>query len=151
MFRKIKAVSYIPVNYHEAKNGEAPWDGCSACDTQEKRYRIVDKETGEILDDAQGYGFRTAQKAYACYAYKMRDKSKDKEKSQKEKHIEAWMKAHKGFVRTMDQLAFEISKGSWGPNEKFDAAQVRDMLKNCKLEPDFTPGELLMVWKKRKF
>lgn len=33
------------------------------------RYVIVDIDTGEILDDAQGYGYRTAQKAYAGYNY----------------------------------------------------------------------------------
>ena len=38
------------------------------------RYRIVSIEIGQILDDAQGYGYRTPQKAYAGYAYKTRDK-----------------------------------------------------------------------------
>ena len=37
----------------------------------------VDKETGEVLDDAQGYGYKTKRNAYACYGYKNRDKSKD--------------------------------------------------------------------------
>ena len=36
----------------------------------EKRYVIIDANTGELLDDAQGYGFKTAQKAYASYGYK---------------------------------------------------------------------------------
>jgi hypothetical protein len=31
---------------------------------------MMDTETGEILDDAQGYGFKTPQKAYAAYHYK---------------------------------------------------------------------------------
>lgn len=34
------------------------------------RWMIVNKETGEILDDAQGYGYRTAQKAHAAWSYK---------------------------------------------------------------------------------
>ena len=53
----------------------------------DRRYVIIDKETGEILDDAQGYGYRTPQKTYAAYGYKTRDKSKDKEKLAKKKHI----------------------------------------------------------------
>lgn len=36
----------------------------------EKRYVIADTETGEILDDAQGYGYKTAQGAYKAYGYK---------------------------------------------------------------------------------
>lgn len=49
-------------------------------DTSEIRYFIVSTETGEVIDDAQGYGYKTAQKAYAGYAYKKRDRGKDAEK-----------------------------------------------------------------------
>lgn len=35
------------------------------------RYRIIDVETGEIVDDAQGYGFKTKQGAYRCLHYKV--------------------------------------------------------------------------------
>lgn len=51
------------------------------------RYVIIDMDTGEILDDAQGYGNKSTQKAYAVYTYKNRDKRKDKEKQLKSKHI----------------------------------------------------------------
>lgn len=34
------------------------------------RYVIINSATGEILDDAQGYGYRTPQKAYAAYSYR---------------------------------------------------------------------------------
>ena len=43
------------------------------------RYVIVDTSTGEIVDDAQGYGYRSKRKAYAAFAYKNQDKSKDAE------------------------------------------------------------------------
>ena len=109
----------------------------------DSRYVIVSTETGEILDDAQGYGYRTAQKAYAAYAYKNRDRSKDKIRSEKQKRIRQWMKEHKSFVRAMDEYAFEIAKGSWGPNDKFDAKFVKRMLKDEGLEPDFSAGEFL--------
>ena len=112
------------------------------------RYCIVSTETGEVLDDAQGYGYKTAQKAYAAYAYKTRDKSKDKEKEAKREKIRKWLKEHKSFVRAMDAYAFEIAKGSWGPNDKFDAAFVKKMLADYNLETDFSAGELLRVWRK---
>jgi hypothetical protein len=44
----------------------------------EKRFCIISTETGEILDDAQGYGYRTPQKAYAAYRYKTRITSQEK-------------------------------------------------------------------------
>jgi len=114
----------------------------------DKRYVVVDTETGEILDDAQGYGFRTPQKAMACWAYKNRDKTKDKEYREKQDHIRQWLRHHKEFSRDMDEIAFEIAKGSWGPDDKFDAGLVGEMLKNSGLKPDFTPAELLRVWRR---
>jgi len=115
----------------------------------EKRFVIVDRETGEILDDAQGYGYKTPQKAYAAFYYLNRDKSKDAEKLERKEHIRQWMREHKSFVRAMDQFAFEIAKGSWAPDEKFDANFVKEMLIKNQLEVDFTPAELLRVWKSR--
>lgn len=116
----------------------------------EKRYIVVDKDTGAVLDDAQGYGYKSVQKAYAAYNYKNRDKSKDKEKAAKKQHIREWMKQHKSFVRLMDTFAFEIAKGSWGPDDKFDAKFVKKMLEENELDVDFTAGELLAVWRNWK-
>lgn len=114
----------------------------------QKRYVIIDKSTGEVLDDAQGYGYKTVHNAYASYSYKNRDKSKDKEKARKKKEIRKWMKEHRSFVRLMDDCAFEIAKGSWGPDSKFDAKLVKELLKENKLETEFTAGELLREWRR---
>ena len=115
------------------------------------RFVVVDKETGEILDDAQGYGYKSKPKAYAAWTYKNRDKHKDKEKAAKKAHIEQWMRKHKSFVVAMDECCFEIKvKGSWGPDDRFNAKFVREMLKSSGFEPDFTAGELLRVWERWK-
>lgn len=114
----------------------------------EVRYQIVDIATGRILDDAQGYGYKTAQKAYAAYGYKHRDKSKDKERKELDKKVLAWLKEHSDFHGLMDQIAFEIMKGSWGPDDKFDAKLVRQMLKDNNLAIDFKVTDLLRVWQK---
>ena len=111
------------------------------------RFVVVDKDTGEVLDDAQGYGYKTARGAHVAWSYKTRDKSKDKEKAQKRKKIQSWMKEHKAFIETMDRFAFEIAKGSWGPDDKFDAKFVKRMLEDNGLAPDFTAGELLQIWR----
>lgn len=141
-------LGYKAIQYKVQKNHKANMeDDFYGYDTGETRYCIVSTETGEILDDAQGYGYRTAQKAYAAYAYKTRDKSKDKEKLTKKKRIKQWMKEHKSFVREMDRTAFEIAKGAWGPDDKFNAALVKEMLSEHGLEIDFTAGELLKVWR----
>lgn len=51
----------------------------------------------------------------------------------------------------MDQISFEIAKGSWGPDDKFDAKLVKKLLKDSGLDTDFTAGELLREWKRRSF
>ena len=144
-----KAVPYEVAIHHAAiEDKDEPWNNEPAYDKTKRRFCIVSTDTGEILDDAQGYGYKTAQKAYAAYAYKTRDKSKDKEKLAKKNHIRQWMKEHKSFVRAMDDTAFEIAKGTWGPDDKFNAKLVGEMLKDYGLEPDFSASELLKVWQK---
>lgn len=113
-----------------------------------KRYFVVDKETGAVLDDAQGYGYKTPQKAYAAYNYKHRDRTKDAQKAAKSKRIRQWMKENKSFIRMMDEIAFEMVKGSWGPDENFNAAFVKKLLSENDLNPDFTAGDLLKEWKR---
>ena len=51
--------------------------------------------------------------------------------------------------KAMDNTAFEIAKGAWSPNDKFDAVLVKEMLSNFELEPDFTANELLKEWSGR--
>lgn len=42
----------------------------------ETRYRLVNMDTGEIVDDAQGYGYKTAAGAHRAYGYKSMPKSR---------------------------------------------------------------------------
>ena len=44
------------------------------------RYKVVSKETGETLDDAQGYGYKNASNAYAAWSWKQGKHSKKKKK-----------------------------------------------------------------------
>lgn len=35
----------------------------------ESRYIIINNETGEIVDDAQGYGYKSINRALNCFVY----------------------------------------------------------------------------------
>lgn len=115
----------------------------------EPRFVVIDEESGQVLDDAQGYGYKSAQKAHAAWAYKNRDRSKDAEKKAKERAIRAWLKEHKDFAAIMEDEAFLTAKGEYGPDARFGAKAVKDLLKEAGLQPDFTAGELLRVWRGR--
>ena len=47
------------------------WKVGSYTVNSETRYRIIDKATNEILDDAQGYGFKTELNARKCFYWKL--------------------------------------------------------------------------------
>lgn len=60
-----------------------------------------------------------------------------------------WCKENKSFIRDLDQFAFEIVKGSWGPEDKVDTAFIKKMLKDYGYENlPFTASELLIFWQK---
>lgn len=110
-------------------------------DKYDPRYAIMDEETGEILDDAQGYGYKTPQNAYSAYAYKTRDKSKDKEKKQRIYAIKKFLKEHKGFVSDIEEMEFDALKNG----EKFCAKDVKEYLKENNIECEFSASEILKV------
>ena len=118
--------------------------------TNEYRFCIFSPETGEILDDAQGYGYRTAQGAYKAYFYKNRDKSKDAEKEAENNRIIKWMREHKYFVRAMGNVAVKIQMGKYAPDDRFDAELVQELLDEYDLHPVFSASALLRVWRGKR-
>ena len=114
----------------------------------EDRFVVVSTDTGEILDDAQGYGYRSKQKAHTAYNYKNRDRSKDKKRKQEEKAIKKWWLEHKELNKLLQRLAVEILKGSWGLDDKLDAKLLKEIMEQNQIESDFSAGKLLRVWRK---
>ena len=109
------------------------------------RYVLINEETGEIIDDAQGYGYKSKENAYAAGHYKFRDRTKDAEKAAKEKAIKKWLSEHKHFGDDMEDCSFQAAK--YG--EKFTARNVAAMLKEGGYTGlPFTAGELLKYWTK---
>lgn len=114
----------------------------------DKRYEIVDADTGEIIDNAQGYGYKDIRGAYAAWGYKHRDKKKNAEKKKRYAAARAWLKQHKNIQSTFDGCAFEIAKGSWGPDAKVDTQFVKDILKDNRLDiknEGFKPFDLYNI------
>lgn len=101
----------LPIKAKQVDNLEHPWV-------------IINAKTGEILDDAQGYGDRTAQKAHAAYAYKNRTPGQAKKHKNNIKKAKEWWTKHKELASTLAQFNFEIAKGSWGPDDKFDSKNI---------------------------
>ena len=109
----------------------------------EDRYVVVNVETGEIVDNAQGYGYKTKQKAHAAWAFKTRDKSKDKEKQAERRKIRYWLKQHKEVQDDVESLWLDAMKNY--EDVKLDAKTMRQILKNNDLEVDFNIRDLIYV------
>ena len=108
----------------------------------EPRYVIVEKDNPEhILDDAQGYGYKTKRNAFACLGYKNRDKSK-------EKVILSYIKAHKKVIDSFDDAIFYEVKDD--PDFKLDSDFIKTLFEENDLKFEgFTPSEFLRVFKRR--
>lgn len=75
------------------------------------------------------------------------------QKRKKDQLIRTWMKEHRSEARALDEIAFEIAKGSWGPDDKFDASLIEKQLKEWGFaDLPFTGKEYLytMTHKSRK-
>ena len=92
----------------------------------EDRFVLVDKETGEIVDDAQGYGFTTERKAYACFAYHY----------YKDNEIIKWAECHTGIVAKVKAL------------DKINAKTVKQIFKDTNTKVNFGVKEFLRVYHK---
>jgi hypothetical protein len=75
----------------------------------DKRF-IITTEDGEILDDAQGYGYKSAPAAHKAYWYKFQ---KGKEKIEKnKKELNLFCKKNKKFIKEFNEkmeLEFKTS------------------------------------------
>ncbi len=100
MKKNIKAIS-IEKTYHYE---EDPSNWIPAYTKKEIRYILVDADTGEVVDDAQGFGYKTPQKAYASYAYKHPTKKQASARTLK-KMYEGWARKHRDIA---DELETEI-------------------------------------------
>ena len=70
-----------------------------------RRYVVV-SEDGKVLDDAQGYGFRSPDAAERCFAFQQSGKGKEVRKAE-----EWWrQKAHRKILSTFENEAFYAAK-----------------------------------------
>lgn len=109
-----------------------------------ERFVIVDTETGEILDDAQGFGYKSAPKAYAAFNYKNKS---DKEKLDQMEHyvkVFKWMISHKDVIRYFDDIEFYSVKYP-GEYEPVSIKDAQEIMKKYDVN-FFKPKDLKYVW-----
>jgi len=113
----------------------------------EPRFIVVNTETGEILDDANGYGYKTVQKAYAGYGYKSRSRQQVADIKRKEATIFKWLSEHKDMDKELEASAFYGLKDGVQMAAKDVAALLDD---HGYTDLPFTAAELLRCWNRGK-
>jgi hypothetical protein len=108
------------------------------------RYIVISTVTGEIVDDAQGYGYKSPQKAWAAFQWKLRNGNPTS--AEKNIAITRWLDKHPSFVDTLNDVALDIGKGR-GPDDRITPRIVQNLLNEMQLTVDFTPRDILKMWR----
>lgn len=72
----------------------------------EERFVIIDPDTGEILDDADGYGYKTPQEAHESFGYA--STNSDPMMQAEERIAKAWWDKHEDFKHELEDEIFYI-------------------------------------------
>lgn len=108
----------------------------------DKRYVVVDEATGEIVDDAQGYGYKSGQNAYRAHAYKAMPPKKKRQRDAAKRQVQRWCAAHPEFMQHVEQSMFYAMKDGQNVTE----ADVRAVLGEHGLELPFSVKDLMRHW-----
>ncbi|BBX95905.1 hypothetical protein [Mycobacterium lacus] len=111
-------------------------------DRFKRRYVIVDAATGGIVDDAQGYGYKTAQNAHRAHAYKSMPPKKKRRRDAAQRQVRRWCAAHPLFMRHVEQSMFYALKDGLNLTE----ADVRAMADEHGVELRFSVKDLMRHW-----
>jgi hypothetical protein len=108
----------------------------------DKRYVVVDEATGEIVDDAQGYGYKSAQNAHRAHAYKSMPPNKKRQRDAAKRQVRRWCAQHPQFMQHVEQSMFYALKDG----QNFTEADARAILAEHGLELPFTVKDLMRHW-----
>lgn len=111
-------------------------------DRFEKRYVVVDAVAGDIVDDARGYGYKTAQDAHRAHAYTSMPPKKKRQRDAAQRQVRRWCRAHPEFMAHVESAMFYALKSGVNLRE----ADVRAMLDEHGAQLPFSIKDLMRHW-----
>lgn len=108
----------------------------------DKRYVVVDAATGDIVDDAQGYGYKTAKNAHRAHAYMSMPPKNKRRRDAAQRQVRRWCSAHPEFLQHVEQAMFYAVKDGVDLTE----ADVRAMLDEHGVQVPFSVKDLMRHW-----
>lgn len=97
------------------------------------RFIVIDVEIGKVLDDAQGYGYKTAQKAIVAFKWKHDKKAQAWRK--KKKKIKKWLEENPEFDNELEGMLFQTQKAAYQgfDDVKLDVEDIQWLLNKHEL------------------
>lgn len=97
------------------------------------RYVVIDSETGEVLDNAQGYGYKSHENARKAYFYgKMKNKTPKKDFK---KMIFNWKNKNKEASSHIDDAIFY----AWKDGEELTVNDIKSILSEHNIQEKDVP------------
>lgn len=112
------------------------------------RYIVVDAETGKTLDDANGYGYKSAQKAHAAFGYKRKPHAQRKAEEKAKAAVHKWLQDHLDFKEDVEEAVIQAAKTSpYGSNVKLGTNFLNECLKEAGItDLPFSVKDLHRYW-----
>lgn len=108
----------------------------------DRRYVIIDATTGDVLDDAQGHGYKTAQNAHRAYAYMSIPPEKKRGRKATKQKVQRWCANHPEFMHDVEQtMLYAIKDG-----DTITTTDVGQLLTQHGLTPPFSIDDLMRHW-----
>lgn len=108
----------------------------------DRRYVVVDEASGEVVDNAHGYGYTSAQNAHRAHAYKLMSPRKKRQRDAVKRRVQRWCAERAEFMQHVDQAMFCAMKDG----ETVTEADVSVILADYGLELPFSVKELMRYW-----
>jgi hypothetical protein len=108
----------------------------------DKRYVVVEEVSGEIVDDAQGYGYKSAQDAHRAHGYKSMPPKKKRQRDAARRRVRRWCAQHAEFMRHVERPMFYAMRDGQNITE----ADVRAILAEHGVELPFSVKDLMRHW-----
>ena len=112
------------------------------------RYIVIDSVTGEIIDDAQGYGYQSVKNALKSYRYKTKDSEAKLYEVKACREISNFCMKNPGIINFLKEKELELLK----TGKKLNAAQLKRLFQEYGIdfaELSFTTGDFLRYRNKK--
>ena len=109
----------------------------------ESRWRIVEKGSGRVLDDAGGWGYKTKRNAHVGWSMLNRSGEKVKSDNMRRRSVWEWFKASETVINALDEGSFFAAR----EGVDFTPSDVGRILSELGIETEFKPREVFNAWR----